>query len=213
MIEARATHDDFEPKTIETLEILELTHRGELWPETKIRKQLVAELVKADLVQHVQHIPAFGPKGEFHGPERYKLTDAGVAKARELQQTYRSIVNHLHFDPLPNLNCTLRAASSTVIGGPPEPMNTTGIHFRRDRASLWTKRLPGVTLSTTPEGIWMVTSAIGSYLDVHCKTVGRELHLSAGFAGNQHVMPWGHRSIGWTLSLIPPTEMKEEDKI
>ena len=203
MIEARATHDDFEPKTLNTLEVLELTYRGELWPKkTPTRCQLVAELLKAGLVEH---IPAFMPKDGLHLSERYKLTDAGMAKAKELQQKYRSIVAGLHFDPLPDLNCTLQAASSTAIGGPPEPVNTMGIRFDRSRARLWKERLPGVTVSTTPDGIWLVTNAIESHLDVHCKTVGRELRLSADFAGNVHVAPGGHRSIGWTLSLVPPT--------
>lgn len=202
MIEARATHDDFEPKTIKTLEILELTYSGELWPEeTPTRRQLIDELQKANLVERIPGIDKPG----LYLPERYKLTDAGMAKARELQRMYRGLIAGLHFDPLPNLDCVLGAASSTAIGDPPELIDTMGIRFRAPTASLWKERLPGVTVSTTPDGIWMVTNAIESPLEVHCKTVGRELHLSAAFAGGAHIVPWGHRRIGWTLSLVPPT--------
>ena len=202
MIEARVTHPDFEPKTIKTLEILELAYSGRLWPEeTPTRRQLIDELQKAGLVERIPGVNK--PKAGWHLPERYKLTDAGTAKARELQRMYRGLIAGLHFDPLPNLNCVLGAASSTAVGGPPEPIDTMGIMF--SSAPFWKERLPGVTISTTPEGIWMVTNAIESPLEVHCKTVGRELHLSATFAAGVHVAPWGHRSIGWTLSLVPPT--------
>lgn len=210
MIEARATHDDFEPTTIRMLEVLELTYSGKLWPEeTPTRQQLIDELQRTGLVKRIPRVNE--PKAGLHLPERYELTDAGTAKTEELQRMYRGLIADLHFDPLPNLDCVLGAASSTAIGGSPEPIDTLGIMFGAPTASLWKKRLPGVTVSTTPDGIWMVTNAIESPLEVHCKTVGRELHLSAEFARNMRLVPWGHRGIGWTLSLVPPPETAEAD--
>ncbi len=200
-----AAHD-FEPRTIETLELLELTYRGELWPDkSPTRRQLVDELLETGLIRHVPGINR-PDLGKWSG-ERYQLTGAGTEKARELQRLYRNIsVNAPHFKLLPNLRCTLGAASTTLVGGEREPINVSGIMLSAPRAILFAKRLPSVILSSTPEGLYVVTNSMNTIWDVHCKTVGDELQLSAEFHRGSYSYPWGHRSLGYTLRIVlPPT--------
>jgi len=196
--------DDFDPATIETLELLELAYRGELWPDNPMRRQLLDELQQTGLIKHNPGINE--PNHQTWSGERYSLTDDGTRKARELQRLYRKMtISVPHFNLLSNLDCTLGAASTTLVGGYHEPTSTSGIIFGAPNTRLFAKHLPSVILSSTPEGLYLVTNSISTIWDIRCKTVGDELLLSAEFPHNHsRSAQWGHHSLGYTLRIVPP---------
>lgn len=171
---------DYDLKTLSELQVLEtLVDIDASNADKRIsptRRQVLDGLVTAGLIHHEP------PNLKFGTGESFRLTDKGFARLRELQQGYRQLTGHLHFDPIQIRDRELRPSESISLGGEqrdPDVTHAGGIVVSADQRRLWKKHLPHVTVSTMTNGEWLLTNTAWTGW-VRVRTEGRTLYMSEG---------------------------------
>lgn len=171
--------EDIRPATIAELQVLESLQDIDANKSTsELRRQVLTMLVKEGLVYHERARPDYG-----HG-ESFRLTHpGGFERLRNLQDRFRKLTLHLHFDPISiEFDRKLRESETISIGQPPIEPDVSiagGIVVSADRRRQWTKHLPHVAISTMANGPWLITNTAWRGW-VRVRTQGRRVYVSEG---------------------------------